>query len=350
MKHIFYLHSNIQIICCFQTIKDLIENDENVIIILNRGCSWHFFNESVIVYDFAKIFQGEDRARVALNSFSAIKDYIRYRKYLCHLKRVVNSIIANECYYFYLPSMAISMTLAFARNKYCNGYYYVDEGSIAYLSNDSLKSFVPRRGIKNYVKSMLSIEEHYHYETTSKFKGTISISQDAFAWNLSKLKIVNPVNDFISEVKNDIPMFNDVILTEHLKQNYDEIINCIDYTVKRILQDNPKSKIGIKIHPHAITYNREKTINVQKYICEHYAGVVYLIPAEVSIEVMSLVFHPNLYSLFQVSSILLYALLFKSSESNLIVYDEGTVTLKNITTRDEFDELLRRFTLKTWKG
>lgn len=350
MKHIFYIHSNIQTICCFQTIKDLISNNENVIIIVNRGCSWKFFNESVTVYDFAKIFQGEDRARIALKSFAALKDYIRYCKYLLHLKREVSKIIADDSFLFYLPSMALNMTLAFARNKNCKGYYYVDEGSIAYLSNEALEHYIPCRGLKYYVKSLLSIEDHYHYELTSKFKGTISISKDAFVWNLTEPKIVNPIKDFVSEVKNDVPMFNDVILTEYLKQDYDEIIYCIDYTVNKILHDNPKSKIGIKIHPHAITYNKEKTISVQKYISEQYAGIVYLIPAEVSIEVMSLVFHPHLYSLFQVSSILLYALLFKSSESNLIIIDEGTVSIKRITTRDEFDESLRRFTLKTGKG
>lgn len=335
MNRIFYIQSNILTICCYQTVKECLEQNEKVIIITNRGYSWPFFKEKVLVYDFAKIFEGEDKDRVALHSFSALYDYIRYRKFLTHLNKVVDEIVAKEDFIFYMPSMAMAMTKTFAYHKHCKGYYYVDEGYLAYTPSETLKLYLPNRK-KNLIKALLKIEDHYHLEMTSRFKGTVSITNDAFEWN-SKEKIVNSVEEYVEEVKNDIPYYDDVILTEYLTQDFEDLKRGIDYTVEKILQEKPTSKIGIKIHPHAITYNRDQTIIFQSYLRDHYSGVITEIPTNVSIEVMSLVYHPNLFSLLELSSIILYAILFKSSKTKLIDFKERAVSIKEIISVEDYN-------------
>lgn len=333
MNRIIYIHSNILTICCYQTVKECLERGEKVIIITNRGCTFPFFEGRVMVYDFAKIFQGEDKDRLALHNLKALKDYLRYRKYLAHLHRVVKNIISNEDFIFYMPSMAMVMTKVFAYHKNCKGYYYVDEGYLAYSSPEILKRYIPDKKLY-FLKTLLGIEVHYHLEITPKFKGTVSITKEAFSWN-NKERIVNPIDNYTNEVKGGIPFFNDVIITDYLSQEYDVLTKCIDFATDQILQDSPNSKVGIKIHPHAITYNKEKTIAFKRHIEERYAGSVTLIPTDVSIEVMSLVHHPNLYSLLEVSSIILYALLFKSSKTALIDFKDDVVTIRDITSIEE---------------
>ena len=339
MNRIFFIHSNILTICCYQTVKESLERKEKVIIITNRGYTWPFFEGRVMVYDFTAIFKGEDKNREALHSVKAWKDYKRYKNYRTHLNKVIDEIVAKEAFIFYLPSMALDMTASFAHNKYCKGYYYVDEGSLSYVSENDLKRYIPNR-FKNAIKSLIGIKDHYHYEMSSKFKGTISITNDAFKWNVNKEKIVNSANGFIEVAKQDIPCFDKVILTEYLKQEFDIIVKSINYSIEKIWQENPNFKIGIKIHPQAITYNKEKTIALQQYISNKYAGKITLIPSNVSIEVMSLVYHPTIYSLFEVSSILLYALLFKSSKTKLIAYNNDSVNILDIKTVEEFNKFL----------
>lgn len=336
MNNIFYIHSNILTICCFQTIKECLAREEKVIIITDRGYTWPYFEGKVVIYDFAKLFLGEDKNRRALHSLKAIKDYIEYRRYIAHLKVVVDNIISKENFIFYLPSMAIEKTAVFAHNNFCKGYYYVDEGAISYDTEEELQRFIPKK-FRNTIKSFLGIGDFYHFEISSIFLGTISITKDAFAWNVNKEKIINSVDDIVKEVKDDMPYFDDVILTEYLTQDYDVITQSIDYTIGMILHDNPNSKIGLKIHPQAISKNMETVKSVQHYVGVKYAKIVTFIPTNVSIEVMSLVSHPKLYSLLEVSSILLYALLFNSSITKLIECKNGFAKIIDINTVEEFN-------------
>lgn len=340
MNRIIYIHSNILTMCCFKTVKESLDRNEKVIIITNRGYKWPFFNGSVSVYDFADIFQGEDKDRVALHSLRALKDYFRYRRYRTHLNRVVKKIIAGEDYTFYMPSMALDMTYIFAHNRHCKCYYYVDEGSLSYAPRETLEKYIPNKR-KNEIKSLLGIKDHYHYETSSKFKGTISITKEAFEWNTYKEKIINTIEEYVSEVRQSIPILDDVIITAYLNEEFTVITRSLDFTIENIFSKNPNSRIGIKIHPHAVNYNKEKTLRVQNYLEEKYAGKLTQIPVAVSIEVMSIIYHPRLYSLFSLSSIILYGLLYHSSDTKLIDYEEGTVTIRDITSVEEYNRLVK---------
>lgn len=335
MNRIFYIHSNILKICCYQTVKESIERGENVTIITTRGSSWDFFKDKVEVWDFTKIFGDEDKQRMALHSIRGTKDYLRHRRFLSHLKKVISEIVNNEDFILYLPSMAMVQTAFFAHNKYCKGYYYVDEGRLAYTHDDDLRQYVPNTS-RNRIKKLFGIEDYYHYEITSSFKGTVSITNDSFAWNEDKEKIVNPIGGFIEEVKNDIPYFDDVILTSYLSQELEVILNSIDFTIDNILKIKPESKIGVKLHPQAIYYNKDAAMRVMDHINDKYPGIVTLIPVNVSIEVMSVVYNPVLYALLQLSSVIMYALLFKSSDTKLVEENNGTITIRNVATMEEY--------------
>ncbi|MBO7415534.1 MAG: hypothetical protein J6U22_03060 [Bacteroidaceae bacterium] len=335
MNRIFYIHSNILAICCYQTVKEAIEQKDNVYVILNRNCVWPFFTDKVKLFDFAKIFDGEDKQRVALHSLKAIKDYIRYRRYINHLEKVVNRIVAEEDFIFYMPSMALDMTLAFAYNKNCKGYYYVDEGSLAYLPQNIINAEFSKN-IKNLVKRLLRIEDHCHYEIKPTFKGTISITTDAFLWNKEYEKIVNPVDECVSVLKSRLPVFDDVIVTARLIEDVDTITKSLDFAVERILSNKPNSRIGIKLHPNAVTYNKEKASEVVEFINKKYGDNIAIISPEVSIEAISLICHSNLYSLFVLSSLILYGLLFGCSDGYLISNEKGATRIEQIKTVEDY--------------
>lgn len=344
MNHIFYIHSNILAICCYQTVKEALAHNNKVIIITNRNCQWSFFLDKVTVYDFAEIFKGEDKERVALHSIKAIKDYMRYRRYLYHRDTVIKRIVDGNDYIFYLPTMALNMTAAFVYNKHCKGYYYVDEGSLAYLPIESANQQFDSK-LRKKLKQLLKIEDHSHYEITSSFIGTISITKEAFSWNMDWVRIVNPKDECILELKTSLSSYDDVIVTTWLVEDIDLIKKSIDYTIEQILRRNRNSRIGIKIHPKAITYNMEKCMYVLQYIREMYCDRVTIISKEVSIEAMSLVYHPRLYSLFSLSSLILYGLLFQSSEGFLIRNVKDTITIVQINTVEEYNKLISKINL-----
>lgn len=345
MNHIFYIHSNILAICCYQIVQEVLAKKDKVIIITNRNCPWPFFQSLVTVYDFAEIFHGEDRQRIALHNLRAIKDYIRYRKYRRHLNIIINRIIAGEDFILYLPSMALDMPMSFAYNKNCKGYYYVDEGSLAYLPQDLINQQFAK-SFKNDIKRLLNIEDHCHYEILPTFKGTISITKDAFQWNDKWDKIVNSLDDCIIELKKDLPVFDDVIVTAKLVGDIGIIKKSIDFTVANIVKNRPNSKIGIKLHPNAITYNKDKTEELINYIKDRYNDKITIISKDVPIEIMSLVYHPNLYSLLVVSSLILYGLLFRSSDGYLIKHnDMDSFTRVKISTTDEYYSLISKVNL-----
>ena len=353
MNRIFYIHSNILSICSYQTVKEALAKNEKIIIITNRNCKWPFFSDRVKVYDFAEIFHGVDKQRATLHNLKAIREYIKYRRYLYRIDMVVRRIVAGEDFVFYMPSMALDMTAAFATNKHCRGHYYIDEGSIAYLPPEARSPqeyYFPEEirpyGFvalaKNVIKRLLRIEDHCHYEIYDPlFKGTVSITDKAFQWNINKERIINPKEDCVLELRESVTAFDDVIVTGDLRENINIIKKGIDDTIIYIMGGKEDSRIGIKFHPNAVTYNREQTMSIIEYIREKYDGRVSIIPREVSIEVMSLVYHPRLFSLFSLSSLLLYGLLFDSSKGYYINNDKD-FSMVQISTVEEYYNIVRK--------
>ena len=336
MKKLFYIHSNIVAICCYQTVKHALASNDEVIIITDRSYIWTHFIEKVRIYDFGEIFKGEDRRRVSLMGPKVFNGYFRYQHYLCHLNKVVKRIVSGNDFILYLPTMALETTAALAYNKHCKGYYYVEEGSLSNNPNIKINNGSSSK-LKDKIKRLLRIEDHFPFEINSPFKGTISITEKAFPWNTNSIRIINSMDEFASEINYSLPFCDAVIVTAWLVEDIHLIIKSIDYCLKEIFSKNQESRIGIKFHPKACYYNSAKTSKVLQFIRDNYNQRVTIIPNEVSIEVMSYVFHPRLYSLFALSSLILYGILLKSSEGYLIDYDEsGAVSIVPIMTMEDF--------------
>lgn len=326
-------------ICCYQTVKDALAQSDKVIIITDRSCGWHFFQGKVIVYDFASLFDNEYNKRVSFHGLGFFWDYYKYRRYCHHLNKVVKTIVNEEDFIFYMPSMAKDVTVTFVYNKYCRGYYYVDEGTLAYRNQELLSQMIPTN-FTNSIRKLLKIEDHYHYEILPSFKGTVSITKEAFKWNKNNTRIVNPIKECVLELKTNMPSFDDVIVTSYFSEDINIINKGIDYTIKFILNSNPDSRIGIKFHPFAITNNNKKTSMVMQCIRNKYNERISIIPNEVSIEAMSLVYHPRLFTLFALSSIILYGLLLKSSDGYLVYNEEDNVSIKQVDSVEEYFKLI----------
>ena len=124
-------------------------------------------------------------------------------------------------------------------------------------------------------------------------------------------------------------------ITEETKFKEDLGADSLDlYEVVMALEDS----YGIEIPQEDL--EMLKTVGaVIEYLKDEYCEKVVLIPDDVTIEVLSLVNHPRLYSLLEVSSILMYALLFNTSKANLIYNVDDSITIKQIESFEEYNKI-----------
>ena len=215
MRHIFFLHSNICTIVAFETIKELIEREEDVVVILNRGTKFPFFEGKLEVFDIQYI---TDEYRKL--SSNLIGKFLNYRfHYLPKFDVKAKEIIRNRDFILYTPSYNQFTLRAFLNSPHLIGYYYLEEGSISYVSDSILKrKYYYKLFIKGRLLSaLLGVKEYYDFKITPKFKGAICISSYTFPW-LEKNKIINNIDQYMLTLDNSSLLFDSIIVT--VKQKF----------------------------------------------------------------------------------------------------------------------------------
>lgn len=255
MQHIFITHSNITSIVINETIESLLNNGEKVIVITRRGMSWPVIsNETVINIS--------DRT-CSLLSLTAIKHIIT-------LPACINTIINKEEFILYLPTSYDEVYYFFQKSKFCKGYYYIEEGILAYTGLKFIRE--DKNLIKRGLKHLFGLYPDLYF-FDSRFYGTISISEKAFKWNKSK-KIINQPYSYFKRVCNNQKSYSHIIVFSYLSGDVSFYKSIIDV----IIQNNEgiQSNIAFKFHPRSRFVEPNKMKEITNYILSSLPQAVFL--------------------------------------------------------------------------
>lgn len=342
MNHIFYLHSNTCVISSYDVISQLLSRNERVIIVSERNTKFPFFEGQVALYDMQETI---DKYRN--NTHNVFLLAINYKTSLMpHCEEVAKSIIDEQDFIFYTPSYNMYSVKPFLNSQYCKGYYFIEEGFMAYLSEETLRKHFRNRRYKqfHFLMDFIGAGESYDYHVTNGFKGCYGLTDYSFPWCTTN-KVVTSFDGYFTNLKVDNAGFNFLITTDWLKDASDILLEAFNETIKEIIDNYSPSKIAIKFHPTAFINEKDKIELILDAIRNNFKSIDFVIlPASFSIEALMYHNHVKLYCIFGLSSLQLYALMLKSIP--FMVTKEDKVEIKEIKNIPEFVYLAT----KDWNG
>lgn len=324
MNHIFYLHSNTCVVSSFELISSLVGKNESVIVITERNIKFPFFNDSVKKYDMQAVIN-----KYRKNTNNVLSKVINYRTRLHpHCKQYAEQIINHGDFILYTPSYNMYTIKPFVNSRFCKGYYFIEEGYLSYLSQESL---VRNYRIRRYKKGRILMDfvgagETLDYKRTKKFMGCYGLSEYSFPWCNNNKHIVG-FDGYFSNIPYDDINADALIITDFL--NYDESVikNAFLSVVKQIVGCHSSiSGVAIKFHPTAMVNKKDLTERIVNYVQEQYPNVrITVLPASYSVE--ALMYHRkiDIYCILGVSSLLLYALMFGSRPYRVIQKNQDII-------------------------
>ncbi len=300
MKHIFVVHSNICCIVIRSYILKLIGAGEQVIVITYRGQKWPFDKRNIRIIDFSTLFQ-----KYYVYHVSSIKEYFRRLIYQYKMKKFINQLVKGQEYILYIPNYAVDYQTYLAENRWCRGYYFIEEGTLAYTPIDYLKRKEQKKDLIQRFKNFAGISNHFFLETTNKFKGTIAITNEAFRWNNKDRKVVKPIID----VDKDYKVHKNIIVTGYFSSSMSSVKDQMN-TLLTFIGQSDETDIAIKFHPH-LYYNFPKKIDEISAFIKTFNNVkVDILPADYIVEKSIFAGNCNIYSLDKFSSLNIYSVLF----------------------------------------
>lgn len=341
MNHIFYLHSNTCVISSFDVISQLLSKDEKVIIISERNTKFPFFEGQITLYDMQKTI---DTYRN--NTHNVFQLAINYKISLMpHCEEVAMDIIDEQDFIFYTPSYNMYSVKPFLTSKYCKGYYFIEEGFMAYLSEETLRRHYRNRRYKqlHFLMDFIGAGESFDYLVTDKFRGCYGLTEYSFPWCHNNKVVTGFDGYFSNQVFDDVDV-KYLITTDWLKDDFDVLKKAFDSTLNEILHNDEHPKLAIKFHPTAFINEKKKINSLIDYIQNKFKGIdLEVLPSSFSIETL-MYHHPlNIYCIFGVSSLQLYALMLKSTPHMIVKEDYSVREIKDIP---EFVDIAT----KDWNG
>lgn len=337
VSHIFSIHSNICVVVVYDTIRKLLDEGNKVIVVSDRNTSFPFFSDKIIFHDIQYIT--DQYRKQTSNLFKRLKNYAF--DYLPQYKKSALSIINEEDFILYLSSKNYFTMVPYLKNKHCKGYYYIEEGSMSYMDIDVLK----RRYYKqlyhgqillNFIGSSTSFD----YEIDERFLGCIATSMDAFPW-CKENKIITTMDGYFSNIPVSNVDIDTLIITDYLNDDKSIVVDAFKKIIDEALSTHKVSKIGIKFHPTAYSYQGEKIKEVLLEIRRRYSIEFVQLSASFSVEAYMFHRHIKIYSVFNVSSLLLYALLL-GSRPFMLTHKDNDIKVEEILTVRELISILNK--------
>lgn len=333
MKHIFYLHSNICVISSYDTIVSLIDKHEDVVVISERNTLFPQYNDIIMTYDIEEVI---DKHRKKTSN--PLLQIINYR---CDLipryKEFAKEVIENEEFVLYIPSFNMYTIRPFLNNKYCKGYYYIEEGTLSYMSVDSLrKKYLKRRYLQGRVLlDLIGAGETLDYKIIKNFKGCIALSAEAFPWCKDKKQLTG-LDGYYSNTTTENVNIEHLIITDYLRSEQHLYVSAFKKIIESVLRLGGQPQIGIKFHPTAYAYEEVKIQGIMMEVEKEYRAISFkLLPSSFSVEALMYRRHLNVYSVFNLSSLLLYSIMLKS-KSYMMTCDRGQLSLIPILGMKDF--------------
>lgn len=334
MRHIFYLHSNICAIVSHSIISDLVRKNEEVVVVSERKTTFPSFKDQTIVYDIQQVIDTYRKKNQKL-----IGHVINYRFDLIpQLRKFAKNVIDNQDFILYLPSCNMFTIQPFLKSKYCHGYYFIEEGTLSYLSKEKLKQRYYTRKYKEglFLLDFLNMGIAYEFKVSNKFKGCICLSDKAYPWCSNDLKTIVNIKDSLVAFEYLNITTDIVITTDYLRSQLSNYLDAFDIVIKKIVSENPNYKIYVKFHPTAYLFEEIKMNKIMEHISKKYGDNIigYLQPSYL-MEGLLCNNKVRLYSIFGQSSLLLYALVF-GSKAFVVEMDNNDVSINEIADVNNF--------------
>lgn len=332
MNHIFYLHSNTCVIATFDIISKLLDDKENnVIIVLERGTKFPFFEGKVSLFDVQKVI---DTYRKKTKSL--LGTVINYKTSLHpQCKIFAEKVINNTDFVLYTPSYNMYSIKPFLYSKHCMGYYFIEEGFMAYLSEKTLRKHFNNRQYKkgHILMHLVGAGESFDYQVTSNFYGCIGLSEYSFPW-CNDNKIITQFDGYFSHLPYEDIDVDYLITTDWLKDDIKILNNAFDNTIDTIEKNGSINRIAIKFHPSAFVNEKDKIEVLIDHLKSKYNIDFIILPPSYSIE--ALMYHRSIsiYCIFGVSSLQLYAIMLKSKP--YMVTKDKAIEVSEIKSIPEF--------------
>jgi len=287
------------------------KREEEIIIITDRKTKWPFDAEKLSIIDFSN-----KHRNYFVYHVSTIKDWYKRICYISKIKKDINNIVKHQEYLLYIPNYAVNYQTLLAENKLCKGYYFIEEGTLAYTPYDILLKQWKKRSILQKIKALLGGTNRFYLTTSKSFLGTIQINEHAFMWN-RRNKIINDTPSF-ENLKN-YPLYKNIIVTGYLSNNINYYKNCIyklaDFLYKKGIYD-----AKIKIHPHLYSNYPERIKALEEILLSIPNVLFKILPHDYIVEMSILKNSCSIFSLGEFSSLNIYSLLY-GGESYLISED-----------------------------
>lgn len=328
MNHIFSIHSNICVIVVYERVKQLLENNENVIIVSDRNTKFPFFEDRIKFYDIQYI---TDTYRGKCSN--SIQKFVNYAfEYLPHYKKSAKQIINEEDFTLYLSSCNYFTVSPYLWNKHCKEYYFIEEGTMSYMDLGELRRRYKKQLRKGQaLLNLIGFRTSFDFYTDKRFRGCICVSQSAFPWCETN-KFVADLSYYIKADtnENNEEEYNAIVVTDYLDKDISIILQGFSLIFDDILKRG-NTRIAIKMHPTAFSYQKEKIKEIEKYVKQTYSCInVAFLPSSCVIEKMLVRNKVIVYSIFDVSSLLLYALALNSRA--IVLTCNGKIEMKELTS------------------
>ena len=337
MKHIFYLHSNICAIVSYSIISELVRNNEEVVIVSERKTTFPSFNDKIKIFDVQHVidtFRKKDQ--------KLIGHVINYKFDLIpQLKKFAKEIIDSQKFILYIPSCNMFTIKHFLKDKNCCGYYFIEEGTLSYLSKGKLKEryFTSKYRQGKILLSLLGMGVAYEFKQSNKFMGCICLSDKGFPWCPGSQKKVVDIKESLSAFEKNTIKTDVVITTDYLRGPLNNYLKAFDLVINNIVEENPNITIYIKFHPTAYLFEETKMKKICGFIDgKYFKNVKGYLPPSFLMEGFLCDSRVSLYSIFGISSLLLYALAFGST-AFIVNMDNDEVRTDEIDGVDKFLEL-----------
>lgn len=332
MNHIFYLHSNICSIIAYDIIKQLPVEDK-VVVIANRGCSFFAFKDRIVYYDATKMFEGYCNHLDSLLKKDTYKSLKLYKKYLTDVKKWLKKIIGGNEFILYTPNYAVDMCRILGRMKYCQKYYYIEEGTMSYMSIDSIKklNYNFKTRIGNVARFfLLGTRTCFQLNINAKFAGTIALSNDAFVWNKNRERKLVDGKEYLRLKSKGMTFYDYIIIISYGSYEIDETLSAIEVAIKDILKVHQSQSIAIKLHPQSYFYYPDYTHKLEKRIQERFGKSIAILSVTYPVEAAIVLNHTSIYSIFVRSSLSLYSLVLNKKETYLINPDLSLMAIPSL--------------------
>lgn len=338
MKHIFCLHSNICVIVSLDIIERLIERKEEVVILLSRNCSFNFFGDKIKIYDVHKKYEGSQLFIGSLFSISTYKQIFKYKKYLSLLKDDLSEIIGHEKFVFYTPNYATSIAPILGDSKYCEGYYFLEEGTLSYLDKRFLKKrwFSIKTKIANVIRYCFGIKSFFQLTITPKYKGTVALSPKCFPWN-NKEKNVTSFDTYLTHTSKSFHPYDNILLVGYNEYNLEIVKQAIISAVQYINTTRQNKSIAIKFHPHTYAYNPAYAKLMECLVSESLKYLnITILQNSYPVEAAILNNNSTIFSLFGLSSLSFYSIMLKRNVTYDIRIAGGGTKMTKIGSIEEY--------------